>query len=107
MAKTVDKQVIYAIIKEYLKVLKANRIRLSRVYLFGSYAKKRFDDDSDIDLALVSDDFKGDIIQNMVRLMKLRRSVDLRIEPHPFVTSEFDVSNPFVNEIIKSGEIIL
>jgi len=107
MAKRIDKKIIYKIIQDYLDVLKANRIRLSRVYLFGSYVSRRFTEDSDIDLALVSDDFKGDIIKDMLRLMKLRRGVDLRIEPHPFVKSEFSSADPFVKEIIKFGKRII
>jgi len=36
-------------------------------------------------------------------MMKLRRKVDLRIEPHPFVYTDFNPDNPVVYEILKSG----
>jgi len=39
-------------------------------------------------------------------LMKLRRKVDLRIEPHPFLIEEFSADNPFVKTIIETGEEI-
>ena len=38
--------------------------------------------------------------------MKLRRKVDLRIETHPFMISDFNNSNPVVNEILKYGIVI-
>ncbi len=35
--------------------------------------------------------------------MKLIRSVDLRIEPHPIEESEFTKMHPLINEILKNG----
>lgn len=104
MAKnTVKKINSRNLIKKYLAVLKDNRINPKRAYLFGSSAKRKFNKDSDIDLAIVSDDFKGDVIDDMVLLMKLRNNIDLRIEPHPFLSKKFNKTNPFVREIIETG----
>jgi len=36
-------------------------------------------------------------------MMKLRRRIDLRIEPHPFILSDFNQNDPLVNEILKYG----
>jgi hypothetical protein len=41
-----------------------------------------------------------------VELMRLRRNIDSRIEPHPFRESEFEISNPIVSEILKYGREI-
>jgi len=41
-----------------------------------------------------------------VELMRLRRKIDSRIEPHPFRESDFDISNPIVYEILKYGKEI-
>lgn len=106
MAKKINKKIIHKIINTYLEILRENKIKISKVYLFGSYAKNRFTEDSDIDLAVVSDDFKGDIIKNNLLLMRLRRNVDMRIEPHPFTKKEFSLPNPLVKEIIETGERI-
>jgi len=38
--------------------------------------------------------------------MKLTRNVDTRIEPHPFREKEFEISNPFVQEIVNYGQEI-
>jgi len=38
--------------------------------------------------------------------MKLRRKIDLRIEPHPIMKSDFDNSDPLSFEVLKYGIII-
>ena len=76
-----------------------------RIILFGSYAKGNFNDDSDIDIAVVFTDF-ANRVDRQFELMKLTRSVDSRIEPHPFRENEFELSNPIVNEIVKYGQEI-
>lgn len=42
-----------------------------------------------------------------VKLMHLRRKVDLRIEPHSFARSDFVETNPFIKEIITTGKRII
>lgn len=73
-----------------------------KVILFGSFAKGNFNENSDIDIAIVFKDFNN-LIEMQVNLMRLRRSIDSRIEPHPFRESDFNISNPIVYEIIKYG----
>lgn len=74
-----------------------------KVFLFGSYAKGNFTEDSDIDIAVVFKDFKN-LMDIQLELMRLRRKIDSRIEPHPFREKDFELSNPLVNEILKYGQ---
>lgn len=106
MDQKADTKRIYQIIRQYLRILKENNLNYAKVYLFGSYAQGNDNKDSDIDLAIVSDDFSGDIIDDQLLLMKLRRMVDLRIEPHPFLIEEFSIDDPYVKTIIETGEEI-
>jgi len=76
---------------------------LRQMFLFGSTAAGLAGEDSDIDIAVIADDFSGDTIEDTFRLMKSRRRIDLRIEPHAFLTSEFHNGNPFAVEIMKTG----
>ncbi len=76
-----------------------------KIILFGSYAKGNFNEDSDIDIAIVLKDFKN-LIDTQLDLMRLRRRIDSRIEPHPFREKDFNSSNPIVNEILKYGKDI-
>ncbi len=76
-----------------------------KVILFGSYAKGNFNEDSDIDIAVVFNDYYN-LIDMQLELMRLRRKIDSRIEPHPFRERDFNLSNPIANEIIKYGQEI-
>ena len=89
-------------IKNYISFLRENNIDVKEAYLFGSYANGTFDDNSDIDLALVI----GDLINKFemqVKLMVLRRKNESIIEPHPFSEEDFNSFYPFAEEIKKTG----
>jgi hypothetical protein len=47
-------------------------------------------------------DFSGDAIDDIFSLMKLRRKIDLRIEPHPFLPEDFK-EDPFALLIKRTG----
>ena len=83
--------------------LVANEFPIKSVYLFGSYAKGEAREYSDIDLAVVSDNFEGSRFFDKEKLNKyiLKTSIDLEI--HPFRTVDFTEDNPFVKEIINTG----
>ncbi|MFA5031510.1 MAG: nucleotidyltransferase domain-containing protein [bacterium] len=98
------KKEISRIIQSYLKVLEENKIKVIAAYLFGSYIKGNFNKNSDIDLAIVSDDFKKDSMEAQLLLMKLRRKINISIEPHPFLSKDFVIGNPFASRIIKTGK---
>lgn len=80
----------------------STRYSIKQAFLFGSFAKGTNHEDSDIDIAIIVNNIV-DIIDTQIDLMKLRRRIDLRIEPHPFLVSDFNQSNPVVNEILKYG----
>ncbi len=96
-----DKENALEIAKTYIDSLK-HRYDIHSALLFGSYAKGTNNDDSDIDIAIILRQV-NDIIDTQIDLMKLRRKIDLRIEPHPFNYCDFTRSNPVVNEILKFG----
>lgn len=94
---------IISIVKDYLSILKKNNIRFEKVFLFGSYAKGLALENSDIDIALIMENFDNDRFDTRLKLMKYSRNFPEVIEPHPFKFSEFNASNPFAREIIKDG----
>jgi predicted nucleotidyltransferase len=100
-------EIISRKIKEYIKVLKANKIKIWRMYLYGSYAKNTWHKDSDIDLAIFLAQDELDGFEEDATLMKLRRRVDTRIEPHIFAKPDFEMSNPYIAEIIQTGKRII
>jgi uncharacterized protein len=101
-----NKELIMNIVIRYTDILK-KEMKVEKVILYGAYSKGSQREDSDIDVAVVSSDFSGDMLEDQLKLMKLRRSIDLRIEPMPFLPEEFNECNPFVNEIIQTGIVIV
>ena len=75
-------------IKRFVDLATAN-LRLQAVYLFGSNAKGRTHEWSDIDLAIVSSDFSGDSFDDSKMLFPYILKVDSAIEVHPFRPEDF------------------
>jgi predicted nucleotidyltransferase len=96
-----DKSEAFKIATEYIHSI-SKKYSIKQAILFGSFAKGNYHDDSDIDIAIVINNV-SDIIDTQIELMKLRRKVDLRIEPHPFRQEDFNINNPVANEIMKYG----
>jgi predicted nucleotidyltransferase len=102
MAKKSDLQIVKEKALKYAEIVKLN-IKVQKMYLFGSYVKGTNHIYSDIDIAVVSNDFKGDCIDDPVMLMMYCRDIDLMIEPHAFFPKDFNKKNPFTKEIIETG----
>ena len=102
--QVMDKTDALIIAQRYADAVKANYNNI-RIILFGSYVKGNYNEDSDIEIAVVFKDYSN-LLDMQLELMRLRRNIDSRIEPHPFRESEFDLSNPIVSEIIKYGQEI-
>jgi len=107
MAVKRDDPLTHQKIREYVQRLEEHRVGVWRIYLYGSYAKGTAQPDSDIDLAVFLDRDEIDGFREDVELMRLRRDVDLRIEPHAFARSDYDETNPYIKEIIETGERIV
>lgn len=105
MAERCSTDLARQIALQYSDVLKGH-IKVDKVILFGSFAKNKQHRDSDIDIAVVSPDFTGDRFEDQLNLMRYRRQIDLRIEPVPFRPQDFDPTDPLVQEIITSGQVV-
>lgn len=98
-----DKKRALKVASDYLAFLiNEKKYRIQKAYLFGSYSKGNFNEDSDIDLAIVIPGLK-DIIETQIQLMVLRRKFSIDIEPHPFNEADFNYSNPLAYEILTNG----
>ena len=77
-------------------------LKLKKAYLFGSFAKGNETEESDIDIALVLENMTN-FYDTQMQLMRVRRKIDLRIEPHPISDEDFVGENPFAYEILTTG----
>jgi uncharacterized protein len=88
-------------VKQYILIIPKN-LGVKKAYLFGSFAKGKEKEESDIDVALVLTNMP-DFFSTQMQLMKVRRQIDLRIEPHPIQEQDFNSQNPFAFEIEQTG----
>jgi predicted nucleotidyltransferase len=93
---------VITIAKKYIEALHKEKYFIYNAFLFGSYARNTPRKDSDIDIAVVLRS-KRDVYDLNLELMKIRRDIDLRIEPHAFLKKDFTVNNPLAHEILKYG----
>ena len=97
-----DKRNAIKTVKQYLARLIKNDFDIKAAYIFGSFAKENYHRDSDVDLAIVLHNLSNSF-DIEVKSMILRRKNETIIEPHLFDQKEFNSSNPFSNEILKTG----
>jgi uncharacterized protein len=92
---------INSYIRRYIREV-SQIIKIDSAFLFGSYARNQQHKYSDIDIALVSDDFTDNPIYNRRILSSLSFKFH-RIEFHPFTPGDFKKRDPLAEEIKKTG----
>lgn len=90
-------------IDRYLQALDQNHIPIKEAILFGSSARGNNQEWSDIDIALVSDLFVGNRIDDKDKIRRITLSISSEIEVIPFAPVDFNLENPFAKEIMKTG----
>ncbi|MDR3308712.1 MAG: nucleotidyltransferase domain-containing protein, partial [Tannerella sp.] len=81
----------------------AQGVHLRTAILFGSFAKGTQHEWSDIDVALVADEFTGlPSDHNMFPYVGIKKPY-IRIEAKTYPTEYFLDGDPFINEIKKTG----
>jgi predicted nucleotidyltransferase len=100
-----DTETVIKTISSYVADVK-DAMPIDRVFLFGSYAKGTATEHSDIDVCFFSHSFENlssvDIMKQLFRLTRKYKGID--IEPRGFPTSELENDNPFVKEILLTGQ---
>ncbi len=95
---------ILKIINDYLILLNQNGFKVISAYLYGSYVNKSHDEWSDIDLALVSENFEGNRFLDKEKIRGLYRKIDSRLSVlplNPESLNSFFVQSEVINKGIK------
>lgn len=75
----------------------------SRVFLFGSYAKGKPTEHSDVDLAIWDKRFTGCGTVDVAPLISIISKYP-RLELHTFSEEDTEETHPFVREIVRHGK---
>jgi len=96
------KREIVELLKKYVLILRSEGIAVDRAYLYGSYLSNTANDDSDIDIMIVTET-EDDYITG--KIWNLTRKVNSKIEPYPIAKERFNdnVGSPFVDLIKRTG----
>jgi predicted nucleotidyltransferase len=102
-ALQMDNPSILLIAKEY--AVRVSRLfPVKKIFLYGSAARGTSRAESDIDIAVIVDRLDGDFLDSEIRLYRIRRDLDDRIEPI-LIDMETDKSG-FIDEIEKTGLLL-
>ena len=91
-------------VRSYARDIEAKGVNLRCVFLYGSFAKGTQHEWSDIDVALVADDFTGFYLDDkkLFPYVGIKKPY-IRIEAKTYPTDYFQEGDPFINEIKKTG----
>ena len=95
---------IIDLINNFIMLVKEDNIKIYKVILYGSYSNGTFNQHSDIDLAIVSPDFKeGETIKNMSMLLLKASELKADIQSYPFSIEEYNTPLGLMEEILGTG----
>ena len=92
-------------VSDFAEEIKNSGIHLRKIVLYGSYASNRQHEWSDIDVALVADEFSGFGFEDVgIIAVHMRKYPYYLIQPRTYNTKNFSAKqDPFVDEILKTG----
>jgi predicted nucleotidyltransferase len=93
-------------VKSFVESCKENNVFFQKVILFGSTAQDTTNENSDIDVLLVSDQFGPSKWANLGLIARVNKKYRL-IEPHLYPTSSYLSGDPFITEIKQTGVEII
>ena len=97
-----DKEQAIEIARRYKKLV-AEKLPLKALYIYGSYSKGTYHENSDIDIAVVVEKLSDNYFEDTPLLWKLKRKISNLIEP---VLLTEDKNNPLYADILKTGILV-
>ena len=92
------------LVKKFAADIKSEGVHLRKVFLFGSYAQNKQHRFSDVDVALVADEFQGFVFNDLDLFIKTKiKKAYSRIQVQTFPTAYFKKGDSFIDEIKNSG----
>jgi predicted nucleotidyltransferase len=99
------KKEVITLIQKFLNYLNQEGIPVEKAYLYGSYARGEENEESDIDVLLVSDVFDRNDDQPIGKTWRISRMIDTRIEPYTVGKKKFltDQFSPLLQIVKQEG----
>ncbi len=96
------RDVAIKMVKDFVQACEEQRIVFSKVILFGSTVRNEATENSDVDVLLASDQFGFSRWKNSGLIAPINVKYHL-IEAHTYPTAYFLESDPFIEEVKRTG----
>lgn len=102
-----DKGTVLRIIADFKKLLESKAIKVDRIILYGSYASGKFREGSDIDILVISDDFKNKNYWERIDILsEVIYEVFKPIEAVAMTLDEWERGDSVIAGFAQKGEVI-
>lgn len=99
---------IFSKIEEYKQIV-IEKLKPHAIILYGSFARRDFNEGSDIDIVVVAD-FKESFLDRIKLLLDLNDKIRLPLEPVGYTLEEFSKmflkENNFILEVVQKGKVL-
>jgi len=102
-----DKETVVKTIKDFIRAIELQSIRIQKVVLYGSYAMGNPHEGSDIDLVVISPDFQNlGYWERIEILSEAVFQVFAPIEAVAMTPTEWENRNSLIAEFAAAGEVV-
>jgi len=102
-----DKRRVYEIISAFRYALESRGIKAEKIILFGSYATGQYREDSDIDVVVISRDFKNKSYWERIDILSdAIYALFEPIEAMAFTPEEWQSGESIIVDFAKNGEVV-
>ena len=103
-----DKNTVLDIISHFRETLETKKIKINKIILFGSWAKNTQIEGSDIDIVVISEDFKGKGYWERIDILSSAiYEIFEPIEAVAMTPEEWEEEeDTFINKYARDGEVI-
>lgn len=98
----VTREVAINTAKSFVRDCKKTGLTFYKVIIFGSVAKDKLHEWSDVDLLLISDQFGDNVFENLKLYSKINIKYPI-IETHPYPTNYYKDGDSFIDEVVKDS----
>jgi len=102
-----DKRAVLEIISAFRNAIESRGIRADKLILFGSYATGQYREDSDIDVVVISRDFKKKSYWERIDILSAAiYDIFEPIEATAFTPQEWQNRESIIVDFAKKGEVV-
>ena len=102
-----DKKAVLEIISAFRNALESQGVRAEKIVLFGSYTTGQYRQDSDIDVAVISQDFEHKNYWDRIDILsEAIYEIFEPIEATAFTPDEWQSRESFIADVAQDGEVV-